>query len=558
MANMIPATPPGPGPGMAAEAALWHALRQGLDDGFFVYARCGYDAGGPGGEGEVDFLVVHRELGMLAIECKGRGVEFQGGRWMREEDGKREPMTRGPFEQARQNAHALAGELERRAAAVIPGLPRLPFAWTHAVAFPRHDWTGGALPPEAREQTLLDSRDLATIGDKIRAALALAREKAGRVEPLEPAAFKKFRKHVIAPRFKVVLTIGSRIRGAEPQQVRLSENQRRAARGWIDNPRFRVTGGAGTGKTLAAVEAARLMAAGGRSVLLLCYNKALAGHLAACLEGGDAGEGSVEATSFHRLCAAAYRAGGRKMDVPPGEAERSRFWLEEAPYVLLEAVADGKIARRGAVVVDEGQDFAASWWEVVEALLEDPEGGRVLVFCDPAQDIFGRGPELPPWPGIALCENFRNARAINEVVCRLGGVRMESTWDAAEGEEPRVFPQGSAADTLRRLEALVGELLGEGRLLPDQVTVLTPHTRQNSTLAGVEALAGIALADDPSDRDGRVLHTTIGAFKGLESDVVILVDIDPSDPLCNLRARYVAASRARHALYVFSKGEWEG
>jgi DNA helicase IV len=58
------------------------------------------------------------------------------------------------------------------------------------------------------------------------------------------------------------------------------------------------------------------------------------------------------------------------------------------------------------------------------------------------------------------------------------------------------------------------------------------------------------------DRQGRVLHTTIGRFKGLESDVVIMLDVDPDDPRCGRHERYVAASRAKHRLYVFTRGDW--
>jgi DNA helicase IV len=72
----------------------------------------------------------------------------------------------------------------------------------------------------------------------------------------------------------------------------------------------------------------------------------------------------------------------------------------------------------------------------------------------------------------------------------------------------------------------------------------------------VDALAGIPLADRPADQEGKLLHTTIGKFKGLESDIVVMADVDPSDPRCSTRARYVAASRARHMLHVFAKGDW--
>lgn len=53
-----------------------------------------------------------------------------------------------------------------------------------------------------------------------------------------------------------------------------------------------------------------------------------------------------------------------------------------------------------------------------------------------------------------------------------------------------------------------------------------------------------------------LLHTTIPTFKGLESDVMILADIDPRDERCSLNARYVAASRARLVLHVWAKGNW--
>jgi len=92
--------------------------------------------------------------------------------------------------------------------------------------------------------------------------------------------------------------------------------------------------------------------------------------------------------------------------------------------------------------------------------------------------------------------------------------------------------------------------------VPEQIVILTPHTRKNSTLAGMTELADVPLADLPNDREGKLLHTTIGAFKGLESDVVIMLDVNPDDQRCGLNARYVAASRARHRLYVFAKGDW--
>ena len=102
----------------------------------------------------------------------------------------------------------------------------------------------------------------------------------------------------------------------------------------------------------------------------------------------------------------------------------------------------------------------------------------------------------------------------------------------------------------------MSRLVEKEQIRPEQITLLTPHSRPNSLLRDLDDLAGWPLADDPLDREGSLLHTTIGRFKGLESDVVILLDLDPDDPRCGRNERYVAASRACELLHVFAKGDW--
>ena len=143
------------------------------------------------------------------------------------------------------------------------------------------------------------------------------------------------------------------------------------------------------------------------------------------------------------------------------------------------------------------------------------------------------------------------------MVRELGRVEMLSFESCPLGEEPEEHAQKSAGTARAGIERLVRDLVEKERVPVESIAVLTPHTRENSCLQGVSEIAGIALADKPFDRAGRLLHTTVGAFKGLESDVIIYADVDPDDPLCGRNARYVAASRARHRLYVFSKGNWK-
>jgi superfamily I DNA/RNA helicase len=184
--------------------------------------------------------------------------------------------------------------------------------------------------------------------------------------------------------------------------------------------------------------------------------------------------------------------------------------------------------------------------------------GRTLVFYDPSQTIFGEPSHVPEFPTITLNRNFRNTRCIAEVVSKLGRMEMRSFERCPEGEPPNVRKQEAQRRSLAQMADLLKRLVKDDRVLPDQITILTPHTRNNSLFSNLEELGGYPLASNPTDRAGAILHTTIGAFKGLESEVIILADINPEDPLCNLNARYVAASRARHRLYVFAKGDWLG
>jgi hypothetical protein len=56
---------------------------------------------------------------------------------------------------------------------------------------------------------------------------------------------------------------------------------------------------------------------------------------------------------------------------------------------------------------------------------------------------------------------------------------------------------------------------------------------------------GLGSADD------QIAFSTVSSFKGLESEAVLLVDVDDLSSTEGLISVYVGASRARVALYVF-------
>jgi hypothetical protein len=556
MANMIPDTPVDKSEGGAkAERVVFDALRHQLNDEFFVYSRLQYIDDKKYTAGEADFLILHRTMGMLFLECKGYGVEKNaGGQWRRRVHGHWEHMHEGPFEQAERTRYEFVDKLKPRIKRILPLVKEFPFIHGHGVVFPFARIDKFNLPLDEPRTLFIDCDDLDNLNVKITEIFELWADKVKhRIPRLKESQFKTFRKKILHPKLNIADSVAGHIKADARVMLRLTQRQVMLIDSLLGNRRLLVKGGAGTGKTVLAFEAARRLADMGKSVAVLCYNKALGEHLRELVLPDE----QIAVNSFSALNAIAFFKinRDRELPVPLDKEAKDLFWREEAPLYLLEAVEAGVLPRYDAIVVDEAQDFDSSWWTVIEEMLKSDKS-QIFAFYDPLQDIFDRKGLMPDWVSVDLNINFRNTVQITAVLNSLGTSHMKNFTGCPVGESPVVYEQKNRNSTLAELERILRELIDDEHLYPDQITVLTPHSREHSTFAGIDYLGPFQLAFEPSDRDHRVLHTTIGKFKGLESDVIILVDIDPADPRSGVKARYVGASRARHMLYIFSKGNW--
>ena len=88
------------------------------------------------------------------------------------------------------------------------------------------------------------------------------------------------------------------------------------------------------------------------------------------------------------------------------------------------------------------------------------------------------------------------------------------------------------------------------------ITILSPHRLENSVLQWIK----IPICDLQNDSDGNVRdapkYSTIQSFKGLDSQVVILVDSDDIRKEHYQRMMYIATTRARALLYVLKKNSY--
>lgn len=540
--------------GNSAEWRLYETLRDGLDRSYAVIHSLPWldDSGRRLGEGECDFLILHPERGLLAIEAKAGGIRYDGpARAWRRGEGAAAHTIKDPFRQAASSAHHLNALLVRRA----EEWRRLEPPYGHAVAFPEADHLPGNLPPHASPDILVMRPDLARLQARIETIMGRYRPPSG---CLMPEAFERAIAALL-PVFQVGTPLSARLDAQDNALVRLSAEQTGVLDLLAEQRRAVIEGVAGSGKTMLAVEKAVRLAADGARVLLCCFNIPLAQRLATLAT--ERGAAAVDVWCFHDLAAHVVTSTGGVYEAPL--ENRQRFYDHSANELLLEALPRHTV-RYDAVIVDEAQDFLTDWWLSLEELLADRERGVFYIFIDRGQDLFARGARLPfEQPRFALTTNCRNTRRIADLVQPYGCLAGRASAFAPEGVEPRftqVAGEGEEREAVRR--TLHG-LVNEQGVRPERIVILGRHRFEHSAFAAQPRLGGFQIIDtlEPGALH-QIRYATIYRFKGLEADIVLLTGVTAGREAAPAAASidpdertffYVAASRARLLLHVFPR-----
>ena len=316
------------------------------------------------------------------------------------------------------------------------------------------------------------------------------------------------------------------------------------------------TGGAGTGKTVLALEKARRLAAEGFSVLLTCFNRALAGWLGAAARAASP---APEVMCFHELCESFAGAAGL-LDARPEHPDQA-YWDVRLPELLLEAADRLPDRRFDAIVVDEGQDFLETWWAPLELTMRDPGHGILYVFHDDNQSVFRRTRVLPDGlVPVPLTRNLRNSHEIHDAVRRYysGG---DYVSEGPQGPGVRFVRLADPEQAPRELGRVLHHLVHDEKLKLADVVVLSgrslTHTAALKTrLKDLTHAGSFRLHPGWPDEEGAVLVESVRRFKGLERSVVVLVELE--EHLADPAVLYVALSRARNLLVVLGTDEVAG
>ena len=533
-----------------AERRLFVKIKKDLDDRWTVLHSLGFIGHPRKPWSEIDFVLIGPP-GVFCLEVKGGRVSRDAGAWIfTDRHGRASTKQEGPFDQVGSATAALRNTMLER----ISGIGRAPIQY--GVITPDIVWTVDG--PDTPKTLVCDSDDMrASFAVYMERIVAYwqqwLRRRGRRVAGLD-YGYRSAAVDLLRGDFDLRPSLSAQLGLVESELIRLTEQQYRTVEGLALNDRAVVSGGAGTGKTLLALNEAKREAAEGKRVLLTCFNRRLADHMSEALSGLD----GVTVRHIHGLMAELIRRANLESRLP--DADESSLFDVYYPELAAEALLElDELGNFEALVVDEGQDLLLnSYLDLLDHLLSGGlSKGRWRVFLDHKQNLY-RAEEpsaLTRLRGYTpaqfeLTVNCRNTAPIAMATSLFAETPLDELSDV-EGPEVTTRWFGETSQQVSMLSSVIDELRKED-IRPEQVVVLCskrldhagiPRRLPNGTVMWETS--------KPRPRRRHVEYSTIASFKGLEREAVIVVGIDDLRSDDARVSLYVGLSRARGILVPF-------
>ncbi|AEW01662.1 hypothetical protein A4D02_06565 [Niastella koreensis] len=522
MALMIPHSPMNPYEG---EEVVFRSLQTALDDDYVVFHSVKWVASSAKSQGEADFLILHKRLGILIIEVKGGYVRTTERLWFQQNRATLlENEMQDPLSQADNSKWKFIEALKQANPPVNGCLV------CHAVWFPSFKWSY-PFPPNYAPEIVFDQETLIDPQPAIEKAFAYWGEKIFH-SIYDHACFNRL-KFIIAPEFSAVPSVRSNFENREQLFISLTREQARIM-DFLEEQRIAViSGSAGTGKTMLALEKANRLGVKNEDTLFLCYNEALKDHLAA--------NNQIRYVHFKTI----YELADDYFKYD------KHISLNDLTDQLVDHAWSGKDEwKYKHVIVDEAQDFNSFFIE----FLKEITSGCFYAFYDKNQCIF-QDTQLE-WANNAECKitlhtNCRNTKEIARTSARNIGLDSKTFINSPiKGEQSFITEYSCPEEGIQMIERIVTKLLKEKLALPEDIVILTMKNWETSILRTKKNIC-----QKPFSRllkSGYICVNTVGEFKGLEAGYLIITEIEVNKYVdSHYRNRlYIGCSRAKQGLYM--------
>lgn len=494
--------------------------------------------------GEADFVVIAPLYGIFILEVKSGGVGYDGNNWIFINRNREKSLKkRGPFQQSREAMF----EIERIIGEKLgSGYSRTDLIYGYGVIFTDEDNFPLTAVTEDETWRLCQKNekiDYVSFIKKLYKNFLTELKQLGKKIPNELSVENATRiAKALRPIVDCVVPLKSFIEASEQDIVSLTEEQYACLDDIEINDRIVITGGAGTGKTLIAIEEAKRTDVT-QKVGFFCYNRNLADYIKRSISSENVVVYSLHAF-MTKIC---------ENQVIDNDGTQNFF------SVILPEKACEFAKQKGVLfdklIVDEFQDLCApEYIKFFDAILKNGLfDGNFSFYGDfVRQAIYNESATLDTLKSFAffaqkrLTINCRNTLYIGNELINITGYEDRQYRLKITGEPVDFYVCNSKEEQIKKLIDCIKDLKKKG-FKPSSITVLSAKRRENSILNFCDREKFI-IGDYGEAPDAYfAMFSTVQSFKGLESEIVILVDVDDYS---DARLMYIALSRARSKLIV--------
>ena len=496
--------------------------------------------------GEIDFVVVC-DRGVACLEIKGGRVECRDGKWFfKDRYGVEREKPEGPFAQVTGNMFSLRDVLKKK----FQNNKHMKNLLTACgVVFPDIEFK--SVSQEIISEIVYDNRTEDITGYMNRVFDYWEERQHRQPSRLSPGDIRDIVQFLRGD-FVFIPTLSDRLNSVEKRLVRLTSEQAQLMQALSLNKHLLIEGNAGTGKTLLAVDFAKKKAASGKKVLFLTYNKNLANNVIRQVNTIE----NLKVINIHALFGEYVAVDVKKMQENPNV-----YFSEILPeifYEYLSELSDEELEKikYDLIIMDEGQDILKPLYLYsLDTLLRGGfANGDWAVFYDEKQNIYNpdyndgmeilRGYNCTEFK---LFVNCRNTVQIGTYSSKISGIDL-GEFIRENGEEVQNISYEDDDDFKKKITGILKNLRKEKVDIRD-VVFLAPKKYKNSKVAqaGIEVNE---IGDNFDSSKELPVYATIQGFKGLDSKIVILTDVEYIRKENLSSFLYIAGTRARTLLYI--------
>ncbi len=494
------------------------------------------------GDREADFVIFSPLFGVLVVEVKGGGIEYNNSidQWYSIDRNNNKHEIKNPVRQAKDAKYEIRSHIQQ-------SLGNKNLLLAHAVMFPDIENAAPLVSPDMPINIIGTNRNLVDLVKWVTGVFDFWAGEQSVHDSLGKNGIK-VAEQIYGKQVSIRPSLRSAIEKEVQKQIELTNQQKNILRQLKRRKEAVIEGGAGTGKTVLALNQAQTLAEQGRKVLFLCYNHNLGNALKIKSRHID----NLHSMSFHEFCSWRIRQVENNTERDLLEESRNVYPDEDLYDVLMpDALINSyELApiQYDVILIDEGQDFKPEYWLAIEMLREQHEDSKLYIFQDSNQAIYTNSHDIPiSCEPLFLFDNCRNTKYIhNSAYQYYKGTEVDAP--DLEGEPVLFIEKASLELQAKEIDNKMSRLINNENIDPEDIVILVMgqfyEVRQhlektkNSYLWAFKEFSPVS----------KVLVDTVKRFKGLESKIIFLWIVD--EEAINEKLLYVSISRARFRLWV--------